>query len=68
MISLTIQPCLTCIALQDHMLVSQSLLASGLACHMLVSVSLLGGNLNVDAKPQKLRPSREIQLALKSVS
>jgi hypothetical protein len=39
------------------MLFLLNVLAHGLACHILVSVYLLGSNLNVHAKPEKLRPS-----------
>ena len=46
----------------------QNVLANGVASRVLVSVSFLGSNLKVDAKPQKLGQSKEMQLAHQSVS
>jgi len=46
----------------------QNVLVNGVASRVLVSVSFLGSNLKVYAKPQKVSQSKEIQLALLSVS
>ena len=40
-------------------MLSQKLLVNGLATYIPVSVHLIGSNLNVNTKPEKLRPVRD---------